>query len=164
MILRELELSSTNNRVKIFNEDANLLIKKIAADVIYIDPPYNARQYINFYHVLENLARWEKPSEFEGKSMKFKRDWLKSGYSRAGASVLMRDLINACDCKIIAVSYNNTYDARSGASNNRIQEDELYEILSNRGEVEVYETRHQFFNTGKTNFKNHKEKLYICKI
>ncbi|MBU4457771.1 MAG: DNA adenine methylase, partial [Candidatus Omnitrophica bacterium] len=38
-------------------------------DVAYIDPPYNARQYINFYHVLENLAKWEKPVEFEGKSI-----------------------------------------------------------------------------------------------
>lgn len=28
-----------------FNEDTNELVKKISADVVYIDPPYNSRQY-----------------------------------------------------------------------------------------------------------------------
>jgi len=31
--------------VDIFREDANLLAKKIKTDVVYIDPPYNSRQY-----------------------------------------------------------------------------------------------------------------------
>ena len=58
--LSNLQLENLSN-VEIFNEDANILAKKINADVVYIDPPYNARQYVNFYHVLENLARWNKP-------------------------------------------------------------------------------------------------------
>ncbi len=41
--------------ISIFREDANLLAKKIKADVVYIDPPYNSRQYSRFYHVLETL-------------------------------------------------------------------------------------------------------------
>ena len=47
--------------VSIFNQDANILAKKIKADIVYIDPPYNSRQYSRFYHVLENITKWEKP-------------------------------------------------------------------------------------------------------
>ena len=61
--------------------------------------------------------------------MKFKRDELKSGYSRSKAPLLFKDLIDSLDCKIIIVSYNNTYSAKSTASNNKIQEQEIINIL-----------------------------------
>ena len=44
-----------------YNEDTNELVKRIFADLVYIDPPYNSRQYCDAYHLLENIARWEKP-------------------------------------------------------------------------------------------------------
>jgi len=37
------------DKVKIYQEDANALARKIKADVVYIDPPYNSRQYSRFY-------------------------------------------------------------------------------------------------------------------
>ncbi len=149
---------------EIYNIDANELVKKIKCDIMYIDPPYNARQYINFYHVLENLIKWEKPTEFEGISMKFKRDELKSGYSQSKAPKLMDDLVQNAKCKLIIVSYNNTYNAKSGASNNKISEEELYNILSKKGKTTVVEVDYKSFNAGKTDFDNHKEKLYVCEV
>lgn len=162
----KLEIPNVENisNCSIFNEDANELVKKIKCDIAYIDPPYNARQYVNFYHVLENLARWEKPTEFEGNSMKFKRNHLKSGYSRSSAPRLMKDLIDNLDAKLILVSYNNTYDAKSGASNNKIQEEELEQILKGKGKLSVKEIDYKFFNAGKTDLKNHKEKIYVCEV
>lgn len=157
-------LKEKNTTSKIYNEDANQLVRKIYADIVYIDPPYNARQYINFYHVLENLTKWEKPNEFEGISMKFKREHLKSGYSKAEAPLLMKDLIDNIKAKLIIVSYNNTYNARSGASNNKIAEEQLKSILESKGKTTVIEIDYKSFNAGKTNFDNHKEKLYICKV
>ena len=149
---------------QIFNEDANELARRVNADVVYLDPPYNARQYVNFYHVLENLTRWDKPTEFEGNSMKFKRNHLKSGYSRSVAPKLLEDLVNALDCRVIIVSYNNTYNARSGASNNKIQENEIVEILSAKGDVERIDMDYKAFNSGKTDLQNHKEYLFICRV
>lgn len=149
---------------QIYNLDANDLVKTIKSDIVYIDPPYNARQYINFYHVLENLVRWDKPTEFEGVSMKFKREKLKSGYSKAKAPKLMKDLIENLDAKLIIISYNNTYNAKSGASNNKISEQTLKEILSAKGKTSVVEIDYKSFNAGKTNFNDHKEKLYVCEV
>lgn len=38
-----------NNHNEIYNKDANDLVKSIEADLIYIDPPYNSRQYGDTY-------------------------------------------------------------------------------------------------------------------
>lgn len=149
---------------QIFQRDANDLALEISADVVYIDPPYNARQYVNFYHVLENLLTWNKPTEFEGTSMKFKRNHLKSGYSRVIAKKLLAELVDAINASIIVVSYNNTYNAKSTASNNRISENDLVNILEKKGSLTIVELDHKHFNSGKTVFKNHKEKLYICEV
>lgn len=162
-VLPQLALRPTAS-AQIFNEDANELAKRIQADIVYLDPPYNARQYINFYHVLENLARWNKPTEFEGNSMKFKRDNLKSGYSRSVAPMLFQDLVSSLQCRVIIVSYNNTYNARSGASNNKIQEEEIMRILSARGEASKIDIDYRSFNAGKTDMPNHKEYLFVCRV
>jgi adenine-specific DNA-methyltransferase len=162
--LQLLDLPTTKTNVEIFQKDANILVKEIKCDVAYVDPPYNARQYVNFYHVLENIATWEKPEIFEGISMKFKRNHLKSGYSTTKAKGLFVDLINNLDCKLIVVSYNNTFHALSSASNNKIQEQELIDVLKSKGEVIIKETDYKCFNAGKTELKGHKEKLYICQV
>ncbi len=161
--LRSPLLKQYKSKITTYEEDTNKLAKKIECDIAYIDPPYNARQYVNFYHVLENLARWNKPTEFEGSSMKFKRDELKSVYSRVGALAAMEDLINSLDAKLIVVSYNNTYKAQSTASNNRIPEESLEQLLEQHGRVKKYEIPYKFFNAGKTNFADHKEIIYTCK-
>ena len=164
VILRIPKIDKFSGKADIYSEDANKLVKKIKCDIAYIDPPYNARQYVNFYHVLENLARWEKPREFEGTSMKFKRNNLKSDYSKSKAPDAFKDLIDNLKAKVIVVSYNNTYSAKSSASNNKISEKQLIKILSSRGKVSIKEIKHKSFNSGKTNFLDHKEKFYICKV
>ena len=45
-----LEVSNENNPNNVFyQEDANELVKTIEADLVYIDPPYNSRQYCDAY-------------------------------------------------------------------------------------------------------------------
>ena len=164
----KLELFSIDEDLKesdIYIEDANQLVRHIYADIVYIDPPYNARQYVNFYHVLENVARWNKPTEFEGNSMKFKRNELKSGYCRLNtATSLFDDLITNLKCKLIVVSYSNTYKAGSISSVNTISSDDIIRILSKRGKVIVKDKDYNAFNAGKTELNNHKELLYICEV
>ena len=162
--LRVPEINCLKKKNEIYCKDANQLVREIKADVFYIDPPYNARQYVNFYHVLENLALWQKPEELEGNSMKFKRNHLKSEYSRAKAPEVFKDLIDNIDGRLIVVSYNNTYDAKSGASNNKISEEQIETILKAKGKLTKIEIDYKFFNAGKTDLKNHKEYLFVCEV
>lgn len=48
-----------NNRC--FNQDGVELLKTISGDILYIDPPYNGRQYLPNYHVLETAAKYDYP-------------------------------------------------------------------------------------------------------
>lgn len=158
--LKMLNIDNINNNVSIYNEDANKLIRKIKCDLLYLDPPYNARQYINFYHILENLAEWKKPKVF-GKTLKMDRENKKSEFSKSNAKMFLKDIVINSQCKNILLSYNNTYSAKSISTINKITEEEIIDILSLRGHVRKYEMNYNFFNSGKTNFKNHKEFLYF---
>ena len=72
-------------------------------DIIYIDPPYNSRQYSRFYHVLENITKWEKPELF-GTACKPKTENM-SEYCRSSATRTFEELISSLKCKYIVVSY-----------------------------------------------------------
>ena len=83
------------------------LASRIDAEVVYLDPPYTTRQYINNYHVLENIACWQQP-ELSGKTLKFPRDHLKSPFStRRSAAGAMAALLNALRAPWITISYNS---------------------------------------------------------
>ena len=56
-----LEVVSNGKKNRSFNEDGAELLKRIYGDVLYIDPPYNARQYLPNYHVLETAAKYDFP-------------------------------------------------------------------------------------------------------
>ncbi len=161
--LQMLNLQKYKYAPDIYQKDANVLAKDINADFVYLDPPYNARQYINFYHLLENLAEWKKPSVI-GKTLKMPRKEKMSQYSTASAKEALFELIKSLKTKYILLSYNNTYVANSGASINKITEQDIVYILKTMGNVKKFDTNYRFFNSGKTNFDNHKEILYFCKL
>lgn len=161
--LQALNIIKYKETPLIYQEDANALIKSIQSDLLYLDPPYNARQYINFYHILENLAEWKKPT-VSGKTLKMPRQEKMSEYSKAKAKDFLQDLVINAKSKYILLSYNNTYKANSGASINKISEQNICDILNNVGETKRFDTSYRYFNSGKTNFDDHKEILYLCKI
>ena len=145
----------------ISNEDANEFIKKVKADLIYIDPPYNSRQYCDAYHLLENVAVWNKPQVY-GVAKKMDRTNLKSRYCTNKAVETFADLIKNCNCKYILVSYNNTGDKSNSRSNAKISDLQIKEILEKKGKVKVFEQPYNNFTTGKSISKDHKERLFLC--
>jgi len=96
---------SNNANNEIYKEDANILIRKISCDVLYIDPPYNSRQYSDAYHLLENLAEWKKP-EVEGVAKKMDRSHIKSSYCLKNATQAFEDLIRNVINKLLFLKFN----------------------------------------------------------
>jgi len=149
-------------KVFIFRQDANLLVKKIKADIVYIDPPYNSRQYSRFYHLLETLVKWDK-KELYGVALKPESENM-SEYCTTRAPKAFAELIDNLKCKYIIVSYNNTYNSKSHSSENKIKLEEIQSILEKKGATKIYKKSHPAFNTGKTKFNNHQEWLFITKV
>lgn len=156
--------TNKNSIARIYHEDANRLVKHIEADMVYIDPPYNSRQYGDIYHVLENIIDWQKPKLY-GKAMKPQdRSKTKSKYSTSKAPEAFDELVSNINTRYIMVSHNNTAHKGAGRSNAKISNDEIIKSLSKRGNVKVFSEKFQVFTTGKTNIKDHKELLYLVEV
>lgn len=163
LCMLDLKSNTNNKNNKIFNEDSNELVRNIKADIVYIDPPYNSRQYSDAYHLLENVATWEKQEVF-GVAKKMKRNGIKSKYCSVSAPLAFKDLIENINAKYIIVSYNNMGTKGAGRSQAKISDEDIMNVLSSKGKVKIYETDFNQFNTGKTHIDNHKERLFICKV
>lgn len=151
-----------HKKVSIFRQDANELANNIQADIVYIDPPYSSRQYSRFYHILENITKWEKPALF-GSALKPAPENM-SRYCSASAKKAFKDLIDKLNCKYIVVSYNNTYNSKSKSSENKMLLEDIMDILSSKGNTKKYEMPFKAFNAGKTNIDNHKELIFITEV
>ncbi|MBQ3441670.1 MAG: DNA adenine methylase [Selenomonadaceae bacterium] len=164
LILPVLNVPAENNRQNCcFNEDSNELVRRIEADLIYIDPPYNSRQYSDTYHLLENVARWQKPP-VHGVARKMNRAGLKSLYCTSKATDAFEDLIQHCDAKYILFSYNNMANKGNARSNARIADEDLFRILNAKGDVEVFAKKYKPFTTGKSDIRGNEERLFLCKV
>lgn len=152
----------SSEKFSIYRMDANKLVRKVKADIAFIDPPYNSRQYSRFYHVLENVVQWKKP-QLQGAALKPQAENM-SEYCRSSAPQVFADLIKHIDVKYIVVTYNNTYNSKSSSSKNKITLGEIKDILSSKGQTTIYEKKHQYFNAGKTEFDDHKEFVFITKV
>lgn len=161
-IFELVEPIKTKNRITIYRTDANKLAKSVSADIAFIDPPYNSRQYSRFYHVLETITKWDKP-ELSGTAMKPPEENM-SDYCRCTAPIVFEDLIQSLNVKYIVVTYNNTYDSKSSSSRNKITLEQIQEILDAKGETKKYEMDYHRFNAGKTDASNHKELVFITKV
>ncbi len=97
----------SGSKGKVYNEDINALIRRVSGDILYLDPPYNARQYCTNYHVLETIARYDNPV-LNGKTGL--RDYAeqKSLFcSKRSVDKVFDDLISHANFKYIFLSYNN---------------------------------------------------------
>ena len=111
---------------QVFRQDANRLIKAIACDILYLDPPYNTRQYLANYHLLETVARYDDPALHGKTGLRDYEAGEKSAYcSKSDCYRVFQDLIERADARYILVSYNNE---------GILSRDELMSILSLRGE------------------------------
>jgi len=158
-----LNVPAKNRNNRCFNENANELVKHIKADLIYIDPPYNSRQYSDTYHLLENVARWEKPPVY-GVALKPDRKHLKSDYCTLKAVDAFEDLIKNCKAKYILFSYNNMAQKGNERSNARISDEDIFKILNAKGKVKVFSKKYRAFTAGKSNIRGNEERLFLCEV
>lgn len=130
----------------VYQEDANKLIRRIRGNILYLDPPYNERQYAPNFHVLESLTVWDKP---ELRGVSGQRDYRdkKSLYCQRGqAGSALRNLVEHADVQYIVMSYNNE---------GIIPRESLLEILSSVGTVEEYQQNYRRFRTESNNDHRH---------
>lgn len=88
--------------------DALEAARTLAADVTYLDPPYNQHSYLGNYHVWESLVRWDKPEVYGVACKRVDVRERRSPFnSRPRFAATMRQLLEAIASPVIVVSFNN---------------------------------------------------------
>jgi len=134
IIIEPALFSVNNNKHQVFNSDSNELIHKISGDILYLDPPYNARQYGANYHLLNTIAKYD---HFIPKGKTGLRNYKKSEYcSKNSVKSTFKNLIENANFKYIFLSYNNE---------GLMSENEIKTILSQYGKYDLFTTDYQRF-------------------
>ena len=127
--------------------NAEEIITEISGDILYLDPPYNSRQYAPNFHVLESIAVWDK-QELSGVTGLRNYDNQKSDFSsKTKATQALQTVITAANFKYIALSYNNE---------GIIPHERILEILRGRGDVRIFTQEYRRFRTE----RNHEKRRY----
>jgi len=145
LILQPAIYELNDNEHTVFNVDSNVLISEIEGDILYLDPPYNARQYGANYHLLNTIAKYD---HFIPKGKTGMREYKKSNYcSSAKVSAEFESLIKNAQFKYIFLSYNNEGLMSVADVKHRMQK---------FGKYDLAEIDYQRFKADKTENRNHK--------
>ena len=124
-----LNVVNNNEENECYREDANELIKKVSGDILYIDPPYNSRQYLPNYHLLETIARYDEP-KINGKTGIRTYTEEKSNYCiKSKVYDELEELIKNAKFKHIIMSYNQE---------GLLKKEEIEKILKKYGDKDTY--------------------------
>ncbi|MGI9558130.1 MAG: DNA adenine methylase [Thermodesulfobacteriota bacterium] len=151
------KIIESTKKHEVYHGDGLKILDEIKrVDILYLDPPYNERQYAPNYHILETIARWDNP-KIKGVTGMRPYQSQKSTFCnpRSGLNSL-KQIIEENKFKHLLLSYND---------DGIIPEDRIVELFHKKGKSEVAERRYQRYksNSNGTQKNGVKEKLYYLK-
>lgn len=158
--LCHLDCKNTDKNTICFHGDSKTILKENITErsILYLDPPYNNRQYGSNYHVLETIAKNEKPviKMVRGKQSVAGlpnnlpvSNWCKS-------TMVKNELVHYLSSKsqLIIMSYNNE---------SHLTKEEVISIMQKYGKTKVIEKEYKKFKSNlNQNKKNVCEYLFVC--
>lgn len=154
--MRTIKIYDNKKINKVHNANSLDLLENIDTDILYLDPPYNERQYLPNYHLIETIAKYDSPQikgvtgvrEYEGKKSTF-----------CNAKTALRDL------ELVAKTAKYKYLVMSYNSEGIMPQEEIINMMSKYGSVKLEQfqyTRFKSNNNGLSKTKKHiYEQLYI---
>lgn len=154
--LRPVETIINNQINYSFNENSVNLLEQISADIFYLDPPYNQRQYAPNYHLMETIAKNDNP-EIKGVSGMRNYENQKSLFCNAETGLQeLNKIAENGNYKWLILSYN---------TEGIMPKQKIISVLEQFGKVELVEFDYLRFksnNNGDSKHKKYiKEQLYI---
>lgn len=156
LTLEELPIIPSREHCHVYNMDAQSLASRIRTDLVYLDPPYNEREYLPNYHVLETIARYDHPEIKGVTGMRVEND-RKSDFCRKNKVYqAFENLLENLNCRYIIISYNNE---------GLLPTDQLSQIVQNHGLRETFHLFEYPYRRYKNKIPNNtdglKEQLYF---
>lgn len=156
--IKEIETIIHKSDHESYNDDSANLLNKIEADIFYLDPPYNQRQYAPNYHLLETIAKYDSPA-IHGVTGLRNYDNQKSLFCNANTAIVeLEKFAKLGKFSSLVLSYN---------SEGIMSKDSIIDTLQKYGKVEFIEFDYLRFKSnsnGDSKIKKYiKEHIYILK-
>ena len=162
LIVEELDIIKTDKTIEVYNKNCIDLLEKINEnDIVYIDPPYNSRQYNSNYHLLETIVNNVEPKI---KIVKGKESvsGLPDNIENSKSSWCSKNLIEKeiekiakCKSKYVFMSYNNE---------GLISIENIEKIFSKYGKVIIKKMDHKKYKSNINSNKSTVEEVIICRL
>jgi adenine-specific DNA-methyltransferase len=151
------DIIKSNETHKVFNINGLDVLDRVkGVDVLYLDPPYNERQYAPNYHVLETIAKWDNP-RIKGVTGMREYEEQKSEFCnpKTGLRALEKILSNG-NFKHLLLSYNDE---------GIMPENEIIKLFNKHGKSEINEQGYQRYKSNSNGEikKGVKEQIYYLK-
>ena len=131
----------------VFNDDILNILNNEKIDLLYLDPPYNLRQYCSNYHLLETISKYDNPI-ISGKTGLREYKKQKSNFCvKNKVKEEFKKIVKKTNARYILLSYNN-----EGLMSIK----DVQEILSLRGNPKTFILKYKRFKADKTENRNHK--------
>ena len=153
--LRPIELCIGAEENKAYNTDSLSLLKTVSADVFYVDPPYNERQYAPNYHVLETIAKYDNPILRGVTGMREYSDQKSDFCNKEKAGNCLEKILSTAQCSTIILSYN---------SEGLLKKEEIFVKMNKFGTVDFYDIPYARFRSNTNTEKSAvSEYLFVLK-
>lgn len=138
---------------KTYNSDIRDIVKTVqSCNFMYLDPPYNERDYAKYYHVLETISKYDNP-ELKDNITGTKKTSTKSKWCMKSSAINELDyVIRNTNAKVVLLSYNNegimkeedikTIFEKYGTYYNQKKEVKRFKCNKTQNNVVVYEYIH----------------------
>lgn len=126
--LERFEIVPARSPHQVYNCDGSLLVDKLPYGILYLDPPYNQRQYCTNYHVLETIARYDDPKLYGVTGLRDYSGQKSVLCNKREALKALEDMIRHTPARYVFLSYNNE---------GLMPEDEIIEMMGRYGTVEL---------------------------
>ncbi len=141
---------------QVYHKDSMQLLEKLDVDVLYLDPPYNERQYAPNYHLLETIARYDSPSIRGVTGMRDYSDQKSVFCNKTLALQALDTISKIATYKRLVLSYN---------SEGLMSKKEILSVLRKYGTVTVKNIDYARFKSNSNGEAKHKktiqEQLYV---
>ena len=157
--LRTIQFVDNGKKNIVYNDDSMNLLDKIDVDILYLDPPYNERQYAPNYHILETIAKYDEP---QLRGVTGMRDYSSQKSRFCNSTTALEDLdeiAKTAKYKFLVLSYN---------SEGIMPSEKIIETLKQYGSVKLEQFENARFKSNNNGLARTKktvfEQLYILKI